>query len=689
MEVRRKIWKIKNISILVKNLFAYCLLLAACYLLLASSSFAEESIDISAEELEYNAKTDTYIAKGSARIVTENAFLSADEITLDKATSDAIAIGNVYYEDRETIIQADRIELNLETKLGTIYNSYILYKKDNYHIRGGDLKRLDEKSYYLDKATVTTCDTVPPPWYISGRNIKAIKHKHLTARDTTFYLKNVPVFYTPYFWMPLTKKRQTGFLVPSIGSSTTKGFMYKQGFFWAIRDNKDITLYLDYFSKKGIGKGFEYRYIISPDIKGNFWIYHLRDKDLSRDFLEIKSYHDLKLPSNISGYLRVNTINTFDYYRILGSTSLRDSTFSSLKTIKLSALESLIFDLERSERLRKYLESNLYLSRPFRGGRTYILGQYRQSLEGSSKTIPQSLPEIGFIINTISKGNASMNITIKGNNFWKEDGQDGQRIDINPNLYLSYGRVINLTQRIGIRETTYFLNNPSEDEDRLLFDLSSTVSTRFFKRYSLFLHTIEPSLEYRYVPILNNGDTVFDSIDSIEETSVILYSLTNRFEGLLNSRFRLSQRYDLLKDERPFTPLLLEGSLSSDMVDFSINASYDFYEAEADDIFTSIQIKSRIGYIGIGKNFRRSTEVDQYTLEGRINRPISIFGRAIPLTIFGKIWYDMKNSVVQESTISTIYKKQCWALTASIVKKPEEYQITFGIEFIGLGALRW
>ncbi len=193
---------------------------------------------------------------------------------------------------------------------------------------------------------------------------------------------------------------------------------------------------------------------------------------------------------------------------------------------------------------------------------------------------------------------------------------------------------------------------------------------------------------------MNNGDvTIFDSIDSTEETSTIIYSITNRFEGLrytnLSSRLRLSQRYNLLEDERPFTPLLLEGGLSSNLIDFSINASYNFYEAEADDVFTNIKIKSRMGYIGIGKDFRRSTGVDQYTLEGRINGPLPIFGKDIPFTISGKIWYDMKNSVVQESTISTIYRKQCWALTASIVKRPEEYQISFGIEFTGLGALRW
>lgn len=665
------------------------LLSSVLCLLLSSPSFSAQSVDITADVLEYDAKTNTYVAKGSARIVTEGTVLTGDEITLNRETSDAVAKGNVYYEDEETTIRAEMIELNLRTKLGTIYDSNILYRKNNYHLIGDKLKRLDEKSYHINSATVTTCDDIPPPWYISGRDVNAIKHKHLTARDTTFYVKGIPIFYTPYFWMPLTKKRQTGLLVPSIGSSTTKGFFYKQGFFWAIKDNMDLTFYGDYFSEKGIGKGLEYRYILTPDTFGNIWLYHLRDTDLDRDFLEVKSYHDFKISNDISGYLRINTVNTYDYYTIIGSTSLREPGFQSLRTINLKEIESSIFDVERSERLTKYLESDLYITRPFQTGRIYILGQYRQSLEDGSEAIPQSIPEVGFIYNTFSKGYVSMNISTRINNFLKEE-EDGQRVDINPNIYLSYGRSINLTQRVSIRETAYHINKPSDYKERFQIDMTSTLSTRFLKNYPSFVHAIEPSIEYRYTPILNNTDIpVFDSIDSVDERSIITYSITNRFDGLMDSRLRLSQGYDLLKDDNPFTPILLEGGLSSGLADFNINASYNIYDSRINDIFTNIKIKHRIGYIGIGKNFHRLTDVDQYTLEAGVNSPISLLGSDIPLSIGGKIWYDMVNESIQESTLSAIYRKQCWALSASIVNRPEEYVVSFRIEFIGLGAIRW
>jgi len=670
-------------------------LVGLCYCILPVLSLhASNPIDISADLLEYDAKTNTYTLKGSARVITKDAIIRADEITFNRDTSEAVATGHVYYEDSETTIKAGRIELNLRTRLGTIYKTDIFYKQNNYHIRGGRLERLDEKSYYMDRAIVTTCDSIPPPWHISGRHIKAIRHKHLLAQDVTFYIKDFPFFYTPYFWMPLTKRRQTGFLVPSIGSSTTKGLFYKQGFFWAMRDDMDTTLYIDYFSKKGIGKGLEYRYIITPKLKGNLWIYHLRDNELNRDFVEFKTNHDLILPSDISGYLKVEATNTFDYYRVLGSTSVRDSPSSSLNIINLSGIESLILDIDRAERLRKYLESDLYLSRAFNIGRLYLLGRFRQSLEGSSRQIPQPLPEVGLVIYNLSGARASMDITMKMDSFLMEEGRNARRIDINPSLYLSYGRTLTITQRISMRETSYLLDNPSEDEMVTLVDTSSIFSTRLLRHYTSFLHTIEPSLEYRYTTVLNNSTIpVYDSTEAIEKSNTIIYSITNKFEGIgytnLNSSLRVSQRYNLREEDRPFTPLILEGGLSSNRVDFKINATYDPYDDQSDQLFTDIRIKGSLGYIGIGKDFRRETEVDQYTLEGRIKAPISFHNNPLPLSVLGKIWYDMKDRVVQESMISAIYKRQCWALTASLIRKPEEYQVSFGIELIGLGGIRW
>ncbi|GEM_PF-483110 len=661
------------------------LLIVLAFSFKAVSAPAEEMADITASRLEYFARDNTYIAKGSVKIKFRDSTLSADMVRLDSDTSDAAAAGNVVYEDGEAVITADRMELNLKTKLGTIYNGYIFYKNQNFHLHAGNIKKIGRKTFFLDRAAVTTCDAETPAWHISGKDITIRQNRSLTAWNTTFNIKNIPVIYTPFFWAPLNRQRETGLLFPSFGYSSAFGNYYKQGFFWAVKDSQDATFYLDYYGEKGLGKGLDYRYIISPETGGEIWAYYIRDKTDSRELVEFKSYHNQKFPHNISGYLKLHLINRFDYYETMGSTSSGRFGLSSWKTN--------MFGFASEERLQKYLESDLHISKPFFRGRTYLLAQGRQSLEGSSSGIPQNVPEAGIVLNTASRGNFSFNMAVRGNNFHRQKGREGVRLDINPNMYFSYGRLINITQRVGLRETAYFLRKPTGNKNRLLFDLSTALTTKFFRKYPGFIHIVEPSVEYEYVPAVDNdGIPFFDSIDSISQTSRINYSVNNRITGLssnsLEAGLRLSQSYNMLDIHKEFTPLLAEAALSSNRLDLSINASYDVRDRRFSDSIASVRLKGKKGYIGTGKNFRRSTSLDQVSFEAGLYRPIGIYGKSLPVGVSGRLMYDLNGRGLQEMNLNAAYVHQCWGMTVSYIVKPDEYQVIFSVGLAGLGNIR-
>ncbi|RJQ24001.1 MAG: LPS-assembly protein LptD [Nitrospiraceae bacterium] len=650
-----------------------------------TSSFAEGEADISADRLEHLSQTNTYIAKGDVRIVFEGATLRADEITLNNATGDAVATGNVAYEDTEAVIRADKIEMNVRTKLGVLRNGDIFYKRQNAFIHGENIKKVGDTTFSIDKAAFTTCDAEIPAWHISGKDITVTQHDSLSAWHTKFYIKNTPVLYTPYFFAPLIRQRQTGFLFPSFGYSSTRGRYYKQGFFWAIEDNQDASVYLDYYSEKGLAEGLDYRYILGPETNGEFWAYHVRDNNPDRDLYEFKTYHNQKLPHDISGYLKLHAVSESDYYETLDSTSFG--------RFGLSSWESSPFGFASEERLQKYLESDLHISKPFDAGRTYFLAQARQSLEGKSNEIPQSLPEAGFIVNTMSGGPFSFNASFTGVNFWRKDGQKGQRYDINPNLYLSFGRAVNITQKIGLRDTAYFLDNPTVSQNRFLYDLSTTFTTRLLKTYPAFVHLIEPSVEYEYIPSSDDEDIpFFDSIDTIPKTSSINYSFTNRLSGStslnLESRFRLSQSYSLLDVDENFSPVLAEAVLSSDNADLHLNSSYNVYDGQLTETVASLTFRGPKGYLTLGENYRRASELDQMTFEAGLNKPVTLYNKPLPVDLMARLWYDLNGNGIQELTFKTTYTRQCWALAVSYNRKPDEYQIIFAVELKGLGTVQ-
>ena len=665
-----------------QNVRIFCFVLL---LLLPLYVSAEDPVTMTADEMEYLSQSNSYIAKGSALILFQGTTLRADEMYLDGNTSDAVITGNVVYEDPDAIIKADRIDLNLETKTGTLYNSYIFYRKNNFHLQGGNIRKTGDKRFELDKATLTSCDGNRPAWHISAKDITVTQEKSLTAWHSTLNIRNTPLLYTPYFWAPLNRDRQSGFLFPSYGYSSRRGHSYKQGFFWAIQDNQDATIYLDYYGEMGLAEGLDYRYVFSPGVNGELWMYNVQDRDPSRNLFEIKSYNNYQMSHDISGYLKLHTVSYFDYYKVMDSTSQH--------RIGLSDWKSDPFGFSSEERLQKYLESNLQVSKAYTGGRAYLLGRYRRNLEGSSSTTPQSLPEIALMLNTRSKGHFSLNMSVQGNNFWRQDGQKGQRTDINPNFYFSAGRLLNFTQKIGLRGTSYFLNTPALTKSRFVADFGTSVSTKFLKEYDSFIHLVEPSLEYTYIPPVDNDTIPFiDSIDTIDHMSSIGYALTNRISGNsdyhIEARFRLSQNYNLLNVEKKFSPLLAEATLSSDKVDVSINASYDVHDGQVGETIASFNLKGSKGYIGAGKNFRHVTDLDQYTFNLGINAPIQVFTTSLPLALSGQLWYDANDGRIQELNVVTYYSRQCWGFSVTYNRQPDEYQIVFAVELKGLGTVK-
>ena len=98
----------------------------------------------------------------------------------------------------------------------------------------------------FDKGVFTSCKKTDkcPPWKISAAKIQHDKvKKKIIYKDAWLELYDVPVFYFPKFFHPgPSVKRQSGFLAPKIGSSQNQGNSIYTPYFYAISENKDITV---------------------------------------------------------------------------------------------------------------------------------------------------------------------------------------------------------------------------------------------------------------------------------------------------------------------------------------------------------------------------------------------------------------------------------------------------------------
>jgi LPS-assembly protein len=629
-------------------------------LLFATRCLAAEKTTINSESLTYDQKTSTYVAKGNVKMHRDDADIEADEITYNEQTSDAVATGDVKYTDKEASISASKAELNLDKKTGILYDARIFLKKDNYHLSGKVIQKRGEDYYFSPDATFTTCDAPVPAWCFKGKDVDALVEDRLKSKDTTFRIKDIPVLYAPYLQAPL-QKRKTGFLLPAAGYSDTRGAYLNVPFFLVLSENRDVTLSIDEYSKRGLGESLEYRYVEQGGINGKWLIHHQSDRELDKEYIELNGSHEQRSPDSLGGFLNVNYVNEENYYRE--------------------------FNPQLEVRTNRFLESTGEISLPFSYSRAYFLSQYWVDLkENVTPPVAQRLPEAGYVLYPTNIGKFWLATTATVSNFWRRESADGQRLDVYPRLLHTFGDAVVVSQELGLRETAYNLqrNNDDDNPHREAVDYSIIANTRFLKKYASFTHVVEPSVGYFLISDSENDLPVFDSTELFKKTSTFQLSLLNRIidksgELLL---LRLSEGYDTDLEDNRLLPLRLEVGLKRPVL-LRLSADYDLHLGRLDSLNSDITMKiSEITFTG-GQRYNKTDNITTYTGSVKVH-PLN------PLYLEGRVWYDEKQGQFSDISFNIKYIGQCWAVMFEIIKNPDGYsgRVLFDLKGLGFNTIK-
>lgn len=633
-------------------------------------SLASANIIVESDLLEYDSKTTTYIAKGRVKVVRDLTSVEADQAVYNERTSEVEAEGNILYLDPDVRIKASKAFLNLEKKTGRLINAEIFYKRENYHIRGEEVEKTSEREYLLKGATFTSCDAPVPAWCFKGRDVHIIIDERLRARNVTFNIKEIPVMYSPYLTAPM-KERKTGLLIPSIGFVESKGIHYEQPFFWAISENRDATLTLDIYGKRAIGEGLEYRHLEQSGLKGNYWVYHLRDNRLSNDFWDIKALFD-KREGDITAFANLNYINSLLYYR-------EYNPFINSKRAFLDPASYLNITTGR------FYESVAEVKYRFTGSSISLQSRYFIDLkEGvDQSTIPQRLPEINYFRYPDKIGPVTFSFTASVANLWREKEARGQRIDLYPRFMFSSGDIVIVTHSLGLRAISYILDNSEGASSTIKtgLDYSLTVLTRFQKRYRSFIHIIEPAIEYSFIPSIRSNVPFFDATELYSKRSRIDLSIMNRF--LSNSEFltlRLTQPFDTYRGDRPMLPLRIEASIKGPLM-MRGELSYDPNPGRVEDLNSDLSLNLSGLLVSIGQRYKRTEDILYYSFGLRWN-PVRT------LSYEGYFWYDAKTGNTKNIVARIKYQKQCWGITAIVTKRERDYSFSLLFDLLGIGTVK-
>jgi LPS-assembly protein len=215
-----------------------------------------------------------YRLHGKAEIHYGTYILRGDEVTYDSETGDSVADGNVLLDGgpNDEHIRASHGTYNVRRETGRFENvtatigasfqgkRLMLTTSNPFFLTAKVVEKTAADRYMVYDGTVTTCELPHPKWQFNAH--KVIVEVGGTAKiyRSSFELGGIPILYFPFATLPAQRlPRQSGFLIPNFGTSSVKGTILGESFFWAINRSADAHIGAEYYSARGWAPLGEFR----------------------------------------------------------------------------------------------------------------------------------------------------------------------------------------------------------------------------------------------------------------------------------------------------------------------------------------------------------------------------------------------------------------------------------------------
>jgi LPS-assembly protein len=588
----------------------------------------ELPVSIEGRTLVHDARTDTYTISGAARVEQGPTTITADQIVLEHRYR-GVATGHVHIIDPTSDVHSTKAWFDLHSETARLSDARILALNGNYYVTGKDIHKLNGQHYHATDASITTCtcNTARPEWSISANQMDIHLGGTAKANHAYFDVLGHPVLPVPFVEFDTNSERHSGFLTPRYGYSSLNGVTFLEPYFLDISRSQDMTAQLDIQTSTRIGGQLEYRLVNGEKdhifVTGSYFNEAIRSQANRESDLVDPQIADPHIPINRWGFVGLMqeylTPSLFAYGSLAyGSDSL---FFREIPSAALSHQYGWSPDglsgsgLWQTDRVAT---SNFGLFQEFGNSYMQLGGVWNEDLIQPQSFALQTLPKLlwsGF--QGLAGGLAYLDYDVSAVNYWREEGIDGSRLDLNPRLTVPWmwsrfldgwvtagvdaaaydvsGHLVNVTP-VGTKGLIY--NNgltlgplaPGGLMARAIPYTNLGVRSALLDSFDLnrfglrkIETLIQPYAQYSYVPTINqNQFPLFDSTDRMEPRSLVDYGVSLRIFGQTEARAPGSSLGSRVLAMLGPTFQTAGGS-SSELLRFSLEQAYDTSHAVSTD----------------------------------------------------------------------------------------------------------
>lgn len=503
---------------------------------------------------EQDKDQDIYHVRGHVEIRFRTYTLHADRATYDSTTGQVTAEGHVVFDGgpHSEHLTGTRATYDVSRDTGTFYDvsgstgvrvknkTMYLTSSTPFFFAGKVVDKLGPDRYRVNHGFVTSCQLPKPKWEFESKTTFVEVGDEAKMHHATLKIHGIPVFYFPYVEHPVDNLgRKSGFLIPEIGQSNVRGFIFGDGFYWAINRSSDATIGATLYSSIGWAQHAEYR---SVGYKYRFQAQYFGVVDSHGPPVDGQNPggHELKvdgsweLPSNFRGVISVDNLSSY-LFRV---------------RFALSYIEAILSEVRSSGFLTKNWNGYgfgfvvaRYQNYESLAPGDYIDIAHTPTFEFSSVERPFDRSRFMYAFDTAAEGVSRHEIGF-------ETAPVVGRLDAKPSISMptflhgwtfrpegSFRETV-YTQRLQPGESTVLIGTAVDNPiNRNVFAGSMevrppTLSKIFHRKIfgDVIKHTIEPFMVYRYQTGIDNFSQIirFDQRDILADTNEVEYGIVNR-----------------------------------------------------------------------------------------------------------------------------------------------------------------
>lgn len=293
------------------------------------------------DSLVYIAGSKKAYLYGNSNVKYENMDLTAEKINIQLDSSLVRATGAMDTTKKQKIglpvfvqgsdkYETDTMSFNFKTKKGLVLNTYT--EQEDGFLVSERSKRDKDGNFFLQHGRYTTCDDPHPDFYLALSRAKVRPGKDVVFGPAYLVVQDVPLpLAIPYGFFPFSKSYSSGFIMPTYGDETERGFYLRDGgYYLAISDMVDLKLLGEIYTKGSWGFSAASNYRVRYKYSGQFLFSYQDSRTGEEGFPDYSKTTSFKLQWSHRQDTKANPYSTFSASVNYASTAYERNNLTSM-----------------------------------------------------------------------------------------------------------------------------------------------------------------------------------------------------------------------------------------------------------------------------------------------------------------------------------------------------------------------